>query len=81
MGRYTCQKFPGIWDHIKTDVETYVEWGVDLVKMDACYNLGKKLMGEGICAVALNAVSLLQPVFQLSWFQKYLLFILNITGV
>jgi len=47
MGRYTCQKFPGIWDHIKTDVETYVEWGVDLVKMDACYNLGKKLMGEG----------------------------------
>ncbi|XP_022091575.1 alpha-N-acetylgalactosaminidase-like isoform X2 [Acanthaster planci] len=47
MGLFTCEKYPGIWGHIDIDVQTYAEWGIDLVKMDACWNLGKEKMGEG----------------------------------
>ena len=47
MGNKTCQKLPGTWGHIETDAKTFAEWGVDMVKMDACANPGPELTSEG----------------------------------
>ncbi|XP_022109391.1 alpha-N-acetylgalactosaminidase-like [Acanthaster planci] len=68
MGTQTCDGYPGIWGHIETDVQTYVEWGVDYVKMDGCHNLGPVLFGEGFVNMshALNKTG--RPiVFSCEW--------------
>ncbi|XP_047497548.1 alpha-N-acetylgalactosaminidase-like [Penaeus chinensis] len=36
-GNYTCGGYPGILGHLKTDADTFAEWGVDYVKLDGCY--------------------------------------------
>jgi len=37
-GNLTCGGYPGILGHMKTDAETFAEWGVDYVKLDGCYS-------------------------------------------
>jgi len=36
-GYLTCQKLPGSFGHEIQDMETFASWGVDYVKLDACY--------------------------------------------
>ncbi|XP_038055702.1 alpha-N-acetylgalactosaminidase-like [Patiria miniata] len=68
MGLYTCQKYPGIWGHIDIDAQTYAEWGIDLVKMDTCYNLGKEQMAEGYINMSKALNSSGRPIlFSCEW--------------
>ncbi|XP_054754676.2 alpha-N-acetylgalactosaminidase-like [Lytechinus pictus] len=57
MGYHTCQKLPGTFGHIETDAQTFADWGIDMVKMDACYTPSSELAGEGYMnfSRALNA--------------------------
>ena len=36
-GYLTCQKLPGSFNHEEQDMKTFASWGVDYVKLDACY--------------------------------------------
>lgn len=36
-GYLTCQKLPGSFEHEQTDMSTFAKWGVDYIKLDACY--------------------------------------------
>ncbi|HEU4608608.1 MAG TPA: NPCBM/NEW2 domain-containing protein, partial [Chitinophagaceae bacterium] len=36
-GIYTCQKLPGSFGHEHQDMKTFASWGVDYVKLDACF--------------------------------------------
>jgi alpha-galactosidase len=36
-GYLTCQKLPGSFNHEEQDMKTFAGWGVDYVKLDACY--------------------------------------------
>lgn len=36
-GELTCEDRPGSLDHEAQDMQTYADWGVDLVKVDWCY--------------------------------------------
>jgi alpha-galactosidase len=36
-GRVTCQNLPGSFEHEQTDMNSFAEWGVDYIKMDACF--------------------------------------------
>lgn len=47
-GNYTCGGYPGILGHLKTDADTFAEWGVDYVKLDGCY-ADPKDMDQGGC--------------------------------
>ncbi|XP_033646280.1 alpha-N-acetylgalactosaminidase-like [Asterias rubens] len=68
MGLKTCAGYPGIWGHIEDDAKTYAEWGIDLVKMDSCYNLGKKLFGEGFINMSRALIETHRPiVFSCEW--------------
>ncbi|XP_038055701.1 alpha-N-acetylgalactosaminidase-like [Patiria miniata] len=72
MGLHSCEKYPGIAGHIDIDVQTYAEWGIDLVKMDTCYNLGKEKMIEGFInmSYALNHSG--RPIlFSCEWARAY----------
>ncbi|CAK1553004.1 unnamed protein product [Leptosia nina] len=35
-GNATCAGYPGVLGHEKTDVESFVSWGVDYIKLDGC---------------------------------------------
>jgi hypothetical protein len=37
IGNKTCGGFPGIEGHFKVDAATFASWGVDMVKLDGCY--------------------------------------------
>ncbi|XP_067000152.2 alpha-N-acetylgalactosaminidase isoform X2 [Anabrus simplex] len=37
IGTYTCMGYPGVDGHHEIDAQTFADWGVDYVKMDACY--------------------------------------------
>ncbi|KAJ6225682.1 hypothetical protein RDWZM_004227 [Blomia tropicalis] len=37
LGRRTCMNYPGITGHMKVDVKTFMEWDVDMIKLDACF--------------------------------------------
>ena len=37
---FTCQRRPGSWLHEAVDVQSYCEWGVDYLKLDACFGRG-----------------------------------------
>lgn len=36
-GKRTCMGYPGTMGHTETDVQTFAEWQVDMVKLDACF--------------------------------------------
>lgn len=36
-GHVTCQNLPGSFEHEQTDMNSFAEWGVDYIKMDACF--------------------------------------------
>ena len=36
-GNFTCAGYPGVLGHLKTDAQTFADWGVDYVKLDGCY--------------------------------------------
>ncbi len=36
-GRVTCQNLPGSFEHEQTDMNSFASWGVDYIKMDACF--------------------------------------------
>lgn len=39
MGTLTCGGYPGTTlDDIKTDAQTFADWGVDMLKFDGCYS-------------------------------------------
>ncbi|XP_050682650.1 alpha-N-acetylgalactosaminidase-like [Leptidea sinapis] len=35
-GNKTCAGYPGVLGHEKTDIASFVEWGVDYIKLDGC---------------------------------------------
>ncbi|XP_031765772.2 alpha-N-acetylgalactosaminidase-like [Galleria mellonella] len=36
-GKLTCAGYPGVLGHEKLDIETFVKWEVDYLKLDGCY--------------------------------------------
>ncbi len=36
-GHVTCQNLPGSFEHEQIDMNSFAEWGVDYIKMDACF--------------------------------------------
>jgi alpha-N-acetylgalactosaminidase len=37
-GTATCAGYPGLLpNHIETDIQTYAEWGIDMLKVDGCH--------------------------------------------
>ncbi|HUX56326.1 MAG TPA: sialate O-acetylesterase [Bacteroidales bacterium] len=36
-GSLTCQNLPGSFEHEQTDMNSFASWGVDYIKMDACF--------------------------------------------
>ena len=36
IGTRTCQKYPGSQFYMQMDAQSLAEWGVDMVKLDAC---------------------------------------------
>lgn len=36
-GYLTCQKLPGSFQHEQADMNSFAAWGVDYIKLDACY--------------------------------------------
>ncbi|WP_430932130.1 sialate O-acetylesterase [Saccharicrinis sp. 156] len=36
-GNLTCQNLPGSFEHEQTDMNSFASWGVDYIKMDACF--------------------------------------------
>ena len=39
-GNLTCRDFPGSRGHEKLDADTFMSWGADFVKLDACADTG-----------------------------------------
>ncbi|KAM4621209.1 alpha-galactosidase A [Polymixia lowei] len=46
VGTNTCAGYPGSMGYYETDAQTFVDWGVDLLKFDGCY-MNWTLLGEG----------------------------------
>jgi len=73
-GTKTCAGYPGSINHIKTDAQTFAEWGVDYLKLDGCYADPRKMdKGYPKFARALNRTD--RPiVFSCSWpaYQVYM---------
>ncbi|EFQ33731.1 melibiase [Colletotrichum graminicola] len=40
-GEMTCARFAGSLDHEKEDAENFASWGVDFLKYDNCYHMGR----------------------------------------
>ncbi|KAE9993964.1 hypothetical protein EG327_002298 [Venturia inaequalis] len=40
-GKFTCGKYPGSLDNEQKDADLFASWGVDYLKYDNCYNLGR----------------------------------------
>lgn len=36
IGTQTCQGYPGEEGHEDIDIQTFVEWGIDYLKLDGC---------------------------------------------
>ncbi|XP_045452538.1 alpha-N-acetylgalactosaminidase-like [Melitaea cinxia] len=36
-GNKTCMGYPGVLDHEETDIQSFVDWDVDYIKLDGCY--------------------------------------------
>ncbi|KAL8315853.1 hypothetical protein RB597_007599 [Gaeumannomyces tritici] len=40
-GEMTCARFEGSLDHEKDDAQSFAAWGVDMLKYDSCYHMGR----------------------------------------
>ncbi|TQN69807.1 Alpha-galactosidase [Colletotrichum shisoi] len=40
-GEMTCARFAGSLDHEKDDAQSFASWGVDFLKYDNCYHMGR----------------------------------------
>ncbi|OAL51497.1 glycoside hydrolase [Pyrenochaeta sp. DS3sAY3a] len=40
-GEMTCARFEGSLDHETDDANSFAEWGVDMLKYDSCYHMGR----------------------------------------
>lgn len=47
-GTATCAGYPGSINYERVDANTFAEWGVDYLKLDACY-ADIHVMNEGNC--------------------------------
>ncbi|CAF1105186.1 unnamed protein product [Adineta steineri] len=36
-GEYTCQQYPGSWQHEYLDAAVFANWNIDFLKLDCCY--------------------------------------------
>ncbi|XP_048483935.1 alpha-N-acetylgalactosaminidase [Plutella xylostella] len=45
-GNLTCAGYPGVLGNEQLDIDTFVEWGVDYIKLDGCY-VDEAQMDEG----------------------------------
>lgn len=43
FGLKTCMGFPGMMFYSEKDAQTFAEWEVDMIKLDACFTSTKKL--------------------------------------
>lgn len=55
-GYITCQKLPGSFEHEQTDMNSFAEWGVDYVKLDACYAAKNNRLSSEDFAIYHNAI-------------------------
>jgi len=55
-GYLTCQKLPGSYNHEDTDMKSFASWGVDYVKLDACYAERNKRPSDEDMAIYSNAI-------------------------
>lgn len=46
FGNQTCAGYPGILDHLETDVKTLASWDIDSLKVDGC-NVNTGLLEKG----------------------------------
>uniref|UniRef100_A0A673VB43 Alpha-galactosidase n=1 Tax=Suricata suricatta TaxID=37032 RepID=A0A673VB43_SURSU len=68
LGNFTCMGYPGtMLDNVIQDAQTFAEWKVDMLKLDACYSTPEeRAMGYPKMAAALNATG--RPIaFSCSW--------------
>lgn len=68
MGTLTCGGYPGTTlDKIKTDAQTFADWGVDMLKFDGCYsNEVEQAQGYPLMSAALNTTG--RPIaYSCSW--------------
>jgi hypothetical protein len=47
LGTMTCANYPGSWNYLQLDAQTFAEWGVDMVKLDGCYVADASLYDYG----------------------------------
>ncbi|ETS86838.1 hypothetical protein PFICI_00666 [Pestalotiopsis fici W106-1] len=40
-GEMTCARFEGSLDHEAEDAQSFASWGIDLLKYDSCYHMGR----------------------------------------
>lgn len=45
-GNLTCAGYPGVLGNERLDIETFVEWEIDYLKLDGCY-IEPKEMDDG----------------------------------
>jgi len=48
-GYFTCGGYPGSYNYLEQDAQTFADWGVDYLKLDGCYVPNVTSMEEGIC--------------------------------
>ncbi|XP_041093807.1 alpha-N-acetylgalactosaminidase [Polyodon spathula] len=68
LGNFTCGGYPGTTlDKVETDARTFMEWGVDMLKLDGCYsNETEQAKGYPLMSRALNATG--HPIgYSCSW--------------
>jgi hypothetical protein len=69
IGNITCEGYPGNWDHLREDAQTYAQWEVDFLKLDGC-NSGDgddwpKLMPGGGRTLDINGTQ--QSLLKVTW--------------
>ncbi|MEO5998189.1 MAG: NPCBM/NEW2 domain-containing protein [Chitinophagaceae bacterium] len=55
-GYLTCQKLPGSYNHEDIDMKSFASWGVDYVKLDACYAERNKRPSDEDMTIYSNAI-------------------------
>ncbi|KAF6026996.1 NAGA [Bugula neritina] len=67
IGTKTCAGYPGSYNHIELDAQTFADWGVDMLKLDGCYaNASYYAYGYPAMAKALNKTG--RPImYSCSW--------------
>ncbi|TEA16702.1 Alpha-galactosidase [Colletotrichum sidae] len=76
-GEMTCARFAGSLDHEKDDAESFASWGVDFLKYDNCYHMGRMGTPEisfnrfKVMADALNATGRPIALNLCNWGEDY----------